>query len=488
MAKRNILAYGLLTAAAVLVSLWQCYEHMLAREAAEKVLLNRALDVSNTLGVVLRSQGFFGLVRQPRLEEALGELIKTGDLKSVALLYASGQVAAAAGEVPDIGVDPMIKTGPRWTADRFIVVNPVDLGTNAETGEEPRTSIVIPKGDEGRFRPPPGDRGERRGNREDRRGERPMEPREPRDPPPEPPKFGRPPWLSEQQYLDLVNRQGVHYFVLSLSTDGYWSTVQRDLYIRASIVMAVLVAVAGLGLAWRNAERTAALQLNLLRADEMNRHLQEMNLAAAGLAHETRNPLNIIRGLAQLMSTRSDAPGDMRETSWRIADEVDRVTDRLNQFLAYSRPAEANPVPTNLTRVVSDVARALETDREDKGITFELTGPELEIEADESLLRQIVFNLLLNAIQVLPQGGHVAVVIHEEPDGTARMEVRDNGPGVPESVREQIFRPYFTTSKQGTGLGLAVVEHAVHAHRWSIACLSGEDGGAVFRLTKMKLA
>ncbi|MBI5091007.1 MAG: hypothetical protein HZB26_01020 [Candidatus Hydrogenedentes bacterium] len=293
--------------------------------------------------------------------------------------------------------------------------------------------------------------------------------------------------MDERRYQDLVNKQGVHYFVVSLSTDDYWAAVRADLRTRLLMAGVALVAVGGLALAWRNSNRFSNLQLDLLRADEMNRHLQEMNLAAAGLAHETRNPLNIIRGFAQMISRRDDAPGDIRETSWRIADEVDRVTERLNGFIAYSRPPEAKPAPTDLKAVVTDVARTLESDREDKDIQFELDGPDLIVQADESLLRQVVFNLLLNAIQALQRGGKVSVLLAKDPGGAASLEVRDNGPGVPESVREDIFRPYFTASEQGTGLGLAVVRQAVLAHRWDVSYAPSEDRGAVFRVSGLQV-
>lgn len=484
-ARRNRWVYLLLAVGAILICVWQGFEHCRARETARSALLNRAIDITNTLGVVLRSQGFFGLVRQARLEAALRELTKSGELESVAVLYASGNVAASAGVPMELDTESLLTTGVRWGEDTLTVVNPVDLGADPQDGNTPRASIVIPEGEDIEpHRPPPPPRPRDGEGTDDSPGdERPR--RRWRDSS-GPRSFGRPFWLNEQEYTELVNKQGVHYFVLSLSTSGYRTAVGRDLRLRALMVGISLVAVAGLALAWRNAEHSASLQMDLLRADEMNRHLKEMNLAAAGLAHETRNPLNIIRGLAQMMSKRDDAQADVRGTACRIADEVDRVTERLNQFIAYSRPPEVKPAPTDLKAVVADVARTLETDREDKGIRFDLTGPDMTVYADESLLRQVVFNLLLNAIQALPHGGAVSVTLSKEWSNGAMMEVRDNGPGVPESSREDIFRPYFTTSKQGTGLGLAVVRHIVLAHGWDIAYMPNDGGGAVFRITGLQ--
>lgn len=463
---RSVVAYGLIALAGILICVWQGFEHVRTRSADRSALLGRARDISSTVSVVLRSQGFFGLVRQPHIEAALRELTASGEPRSVALLYASGEVAASAGDPIDLGAGSLLEEGVRWEDGTLTIVNPVDLGGEREDENAPSAPIVIPQGEK-ISRPP------RSG--EDRS-------REHRRDPTRSPMFGRPPWLDEQQYLDLLNRQGVRYFVLSLATAECEAAINHDFRLRLLMAGVGLVAVCGLALAWSNSERSAALKMDLLRADEMNRHLQEMNLAAAGLAHETRNPLNIIRGSAQMISTRSDTPGDVRETSWRIAEEVDRVTQRLNQFIAYSRPSEAQLAPTDLKVLVSDVARTLESDREDKDIRFSLNGPDLIVQADESLLRQVVFNLMLNAIQALQQGGAIDVVVAKDSEGSATLEVRDNGPGVPESAREDIFRPYFTTSKQGTGLGLAIVRHAVLAHGWSIAYRPAEGAGAVFSI------
>lgn len=302
-----------------------------------------------------------------------------------------------------------------------------------------------------------------------------------------PPPFGRPFWMSPERYEQLLQKQGLHGFVLVMSTDQYRAEKARDSWLRLFIAGISLVAVAGLGLAWRNVDRSSQLQLRLVRASEMNAHLREMNVAAAGLAHETRNPLNIVRGLAQMISQEEGAPTDVRTRSREITEEVDRVTGRLNEFIDYSKPREAKPAPTSFTAVVREVERTLESDREDKRIEFALDGPDLTVEADESLLRQVLFNLLLNATQAANPGGRVEVVMERNSADEAWFEVRDNGPGVPENLRGSIFRPYFTTHEAGSGLGLAVVRQIVLAHGWDIEYLPNEGHGARFRVSGLKV-
>jgi signal transduction histidine kinase len=227
--------------------------------------------------------------------------------------------------------------------------------------------------------------------------------------------------------------------------------------------------------------------MRLVRASEMNAHLKEMNLAAAGLAHETRNPLNIIRGLAQLISRQTEASTEVRTRSREIIDETDRVTAQLNEFINYSRPREVRRAPVALGAVISEVVRALSYDIEEKRIRLNVADEQLTIEADEQLLRQALFNLLLNGIQAVEPGGEIQIVTSKAGPGEAMLEIRDNGPGVAPEHRVDIFKPYFTTHQKGTGLGLAVVQQIVLAHGWEIECLSNQPRGAVFRLSHLLL-
>lgn len=204
-------------------------------------------------------------------------------------------------------------------------------------------------------------------------------------------------------------------------------------------VLATL-AVLGLGLAWRNLAKTSELQIRLVRASELNSHLRELNLAAAGLAHETRNPLNIVRGLAQMISKEESLPAEVRQKSRGIVDETDRVTAQLNEFINYSRPREVRRAAVALGPVVDEVVRALNFDLEEKKLGVETAGTNLVIEADEQLLRQALFNLVLNAVQAVPAGGAIRIsAISNGPE--AVLAVSDNGPGVPPSGARKFSNP-----------------------------------------------
>ena len=240
------------------------------------------------------------------------------------------------------------------------------------------------------------------------------------------------------------------------------------------------------GLAWRNLAKTSELQIRLVRASELNSHLKEMNLAAAGLAHETRNPLNIIRGMAQLISKIQDGSPEVRAKSLEIISETDRVTAQLNEFINYSRPREVRRAATNLNAVVSEVVRAVNYDIDEKKVQLQIAAEPLTIEADEQLLRQALFNLVLNAIQAVPANGAIQIRAGRRNGHGAYVEIADNGHGVAPEHRAEIFKPYFTTNEEGTGLGLAVVQQIVMAHGWEIECVPNQPAGAVFRITHIK--
>jgi signal transduction histidine kinase len=294
--------------------------------------------------------------------------------------------------------------------------------------------------------------------------------------------------MSEEEYKSMIERRGLHGLILVMSTEAFYQTCAQDLWMRLVVGVFASIAVVGLGSAWRNLTKSSDLQVRLVRASEMNARLKEMNLAAAGLAHETRNPLNIIRGMAQMISKEADAAPEVRRRSREIVDETDRVTAQLNEFINYSRPREVRRAPVALDSVVAEVARALNYDLEEKHVRLNVPDRMLTIEADEQLLRQALFNLLLNAVQAVEPGGGIEIVAERENTGEASLEIRDNGPGVLPDQRAEIFKPYFTTHQNGTGLGLAVVQQIVLAHGWEIECAANQPRGAIFRITHLKPA
>jgi signal transduction histidine kinase len=501
--RSRVWVYGLMLAVWILILGWQVVEHTRVTQVARAELRHRAKDISTTVGIVLRSQRRFGVISKERVEPALAGLIRPDELTAVALLNAAGQIVASAPTNVDLRSHLGMGRPELWEQNSVTIINLVDLGVNvARDLEGTNPPIVVSLDNFGRpgesdRPPPPPDRepGARpvpdqednlRDGRSrlrpdddaDRRGRGDGDRRQ---------RFGRPPWMSEADFQAMLEKQGVHSFLMVLSTAAVRETVRRDLWLRCIIMALTTLSAVGFVLAWRNTLQAAELQIRLVRASEMNAHLKEMNLAAAGLAHETRNPLNLIRGQAQMISKRADTPSDIRLRLLEIVNEADRVAGQLNDFINYSRPREVRRAPVGLSSVASEVARALSFDLEEKQIQLRITGEPLMIGADEQLLRQALFNLVLNAIQALPAQGEIEICTIKNSATTATLEVRDNGPGVPAEERTAIFKPYFTTTQNGTGLGLAVVQQIVLAHGWEIECRANEPRGACFRLTHLKV-
>ncbi len=507
--RRNFLVYGFLLGAWLLVVAWQVEEHVKVKESARTDLRKSSKAIANTVGAFIRGLQFRGAVFPERLEPALNELVngstnelvKSSDLIAIALLNAAGDLLASAGKPIDLAQADIVQQGERWGRNTVTMVYPVEGANVAQEGVTNATMVVLPPFREFTNSNPEGFRGRGFPRREPRGqdtgsstltnspdtnlihheehardgGSRPR----------------RPFWargLDETAYQALIKKRELHGLVLAMSTDTFRSICSQDLWLRGVISFFAGISVLGVGVGWRNLAKSSELQIRLVRASELNTHLKEMNLAAAGLAHETRNPLNIIRGLAHMISRQTEAPAGIRDKSREIIDETDKVTAQLNEFINYSRPRELRRSELALQTVAGEVVRALSYDIEEKKIRVEIQGEPLTIEADEQLLRQVLFNLVLNAIQAMGDGGEIQIVAERFDASEASLEIRDNGPGVPPDRRTEIFKPYFTTQQKGTGLGLAIVHQIVLAHGWEIECLANEPKGAIFRITHLKLA
>jgi signal transduction histidine kinase len=514
--RRTIFVYGLLFALWAVVVVWQAEEHARAEAFAKTALRNRSKAIANTLGASIRGLQFRGAIFGDRLQPILKELVNgrtnelgmSAEVTAIYLLNAAGEPVASVGNI-DLEQKDILQEGERWGNHTVTFVYPIeganvspegatnppqplllltnslrDGGRSFNRRERPEPSTNnasasnAPPAAEPDHPPPPLPDGSPPPDRENRPPDRDFRPR-------------RPFWargLNDKDYQALIEKRELHGLVLAMPLDAFQAFCLHDLWLRFVIGFFATLSVVGSSLAWRNLTKSSDLQIRLVRASELNTHLREMNLAAAGLAHETRNPLNIIRGRAQMISKLPNAAPDIRERSLEIIDEADKVAAQLNEFINYSRPREVRRTPLAISSVINEVVRALSYDLEEKKISLQSKGETLTIEADEQLLRQALFNLLLNAIQAVDTGGELHVSTEKRGATEAVLEVRDNGPGVPPERRAEIFKPYFTTQKTGTGLGLAVVQQIVLAHGWEIECLANEPKGAVFRITHLKLA
>ncbi len=492
-ATRSIGIYLAVMGGAAAVCGWQWGEHQRFKETSAQALVNRGRDITSTLGIVVGSQRRFGnLVAKDRIELALQGLIHPGELESIAILGATGETIASAGRPVELTPEMLRARGIHWREQELTLMNLMDLGvTGGPADENALPAALVVSG-------PRMTKALRAASPRSSAASRTSDSRSPTSsagatggtgtPPPARSPYSRPAWMEKDEYDALIRTQGVHSLVISLSTADMRQAIRGDFLLRSLVSLLACGAALISTLAWRNVSRNSDLQIRLVKAGEMNSHLAQLNFAAAGLAHETRNPLNLIRGLAQMITLQAESAPKLKEHASAIIEEADRVTVQLNEFIDYSKPRQAHFAPVELARLVADVARTLLPDIEDKQIRLEPATSSLTVEADEQLFRQALFNLLLNAVQAVAPGGRIEVRWSATPDGSAIIEVCDDGPGVPAADRTNIFKPYVTMRPGGVGLGLAIVSQIISAHRWEIACLANEPKGAVFRLSHLKVA
>jgi signal transduction histidine kinase len=217
------------------------------------------------------------------------------------------------------------------------------------------------------------------------------------------------------------------------------------------------------------------------------RIIQGERLAALGemsavVAHEVRNPLGVIFNSLGSLRRLVRPTGDAKMLLEIVEEEADRLNRIVGDLLDFARPATPELRREPLERVVEDaLAAALAPHPPGVEIARELDASLPPVPMDARLVRQAVLNVLVNAVQAMPEGGRLTVRTRAD-DDEAVLEIEDTGPGIPDEVRARIFEPFFTTKASGTGLGLAVVRRIVEGHGGTVVVCSRPGEGTVFGL------
>jgi signal transduction histidine kinase len=218
-----------------------------------------------------------------------------------------------------------------------------------------------------------------------------------------------------------------------------------------------------------------------------NERMALLGTFASGLAHEVRNPLNSIALQLSILERRI-AGADARlldqldEVTGVIREEIRRLDALVSDFLFFSRTSRIHFQPADLDALVDEVTRLLRPEARSAGVTLrrQRTGGEIpSFSLDAEKMKQVVINLVRNAIEAMPDGG-VVVLESGAMDGRALVTVRDNGPGLPEGV--DVFQLFVTTKPKGTGLGLSIAQQIVLAHGGELAASSEPGSGTSFRI------
>ena len=210
---------------------------------------------------------------------------------------------------------------------------------------------------------------------------------------------------------------------------------------------------------------------------DLRRKQKEKEEILAQIAHEIRNPLGGIELLAGLLMEDKNLNKQQRTYLYKIQEEVLGLKAQITDYLQYSRPMPADPVPVDVPSVVNEAEQALLSSLRKKNIRLEKRLNTSTIRFDRQHLLQILINLFSNSVEALNKDGKIIVASDAE-----GIYVQDNGPGINEEIKEKVFRPFFTTKKGGAGLGLAVCRKLAEENDARLELHNHQNGGVVFHL------
>jgi two-component system sensor histidine kinase HydH len=203
---------------------------------------------------------------------------------------------------------------------------------------------------------------------------------------------------------------------------------------------------------------------------------------AAGVAHEIRNPLSSIKGIASYFKNKFDENSDDEEMAGVMIEEVERLNRVISELLEFARPTDLKRKTTDLTSLIKHSVRLIEKEASDKNIEIklDLSQQPLSAEIDSDRFSQCLLNLYLNSIQAMEKDGKLSIRDSLTDDNLIVIEIRDTGPGIRAENLNKIFDPYYTTKTKGTGLGLAIVHKIIDAHNGDIRVRSVPGQGTAF--------
>jgi PAS domain S-box-containing protein len=233
-------------------------------------------------------------------------------------------------------------------------------------------------------------------------------------------------------------------------------------------------------------------QYTAIRSDITERKLAEDKLReqaalarvgqlAAVVAHEVKNPLAGIRGVMQVMLARRPAGDPDVPVMQEVITRVDALSELIHDLLLFANPRALRPQAMELRPLLLDAVASLRRDPVGEHVVVDIHGQDVALSADSELLKAAFLNMFLNAAQAMNGRGaiHVTVSANRE---MARVDTRDEGPGIPAAVRERVFEPFFTTKARGGGLGLAIVRRTADLHGGTISLECPPEGGTVMSM------
>ncbi len=258
-----------------------------------------------------------------------------------------------------------------------------------------------------------------------------------------------------------------------------------------AVAMAAIAWMVTIALAWLatiglgDAHVHTASALDRMRVgaiEEAAARARETEALGAKVAHEMRNPLTAIKALVQLVAGANAGSRD-GERLGIVLGEIDRVERTLSEYLSLARPlADVAPEPVDLATIVHDVASVLEAHAADARVRLDVRAPQTRVLADARRLREALLNLCRNAIEAMPGGGNLGLVVERDADET-RVIVRDDGSGMAPDVVARLGETFVSGREHGTGLGLALVRSVARMHGGELRCVSSPGQGTTMTIS-----
>lgn len=419
-----VLLASLAALAAVVV--WQTWAGL---DHIDRMMAERSRTLYRMVATEVRNVARYGAARLERLDDVLAEIASGGDVEGVSLTRVGGGIALARGEFPD--PLPSVEADGRsylLEDETLLLAGPAAIVTQGCGGcpSCAASESACPAAGVGAI-------------------------------------------------------DGDYVVLLAIDARPYLA-LRRGVWLQALAATVLLLALVGGLLAYRGQLRRAARMGEALAvADERARALERLSRVAAGLAHEIKNPVGSLRGFAQLLAERA-APGSKEaEYACLMVAELDGIDRRIDRLRDYARPSPPELRPGRPTEVIRRVAALLEPDLAARSLRLALDlppdpGPEAFL--DEERFRDLVVNLVMNAIEASPHGKTVTVRLSRlERDDRLALEVEDEGPGIPPEERERALRPFHSTKPGGMGLGLAVAQQAAEDHGGRLELGDAPGGG-----------
>ena len=223
-----------------------------------------------------------------------------------------------------------------------------------------------------------------------------------------------------------------------------------------------------------------ALTEQLIRADR----LAAMGELTAGVAHEVRNPLGVIRASVQLLEDAECDPARISEAAAVVKQEIDRLDKVIKALLDFGRPSKPTFIVSSMEAVLEDVVLFTKRFATQSNVTIETDfAPNMPgVSADPDQLKQVFLNLVTNAVQVMEETGGTINISTKAQGDFVEVQIQDDGPGIPPENLGRVFDPFFSTRDDGTGLGLTMVHRIVDDHGGHIEVESGPEG-TTFRVS-----